>query len=146
MKGQILPGHHGVNKYDLIVIGAPTLTFYEVSGMESETPWVELPDRTQASGGEEAVGEFTVMHPMHHGVERAYMEAWLKAGRDPVTADYKRVATMVWTNIHGDVQAVWSLVGLGVSKRVLPDGEMANDGEMAGIEWTFKHDSIVPLP
>lgn len=145
MKGQILPGHHGVNKYELLVLGGPTLVFHEVSGMESETPWVDLPDRTQASGGEEAVGEFTVMQPMHHAIERAYMENWLLEGRDPVAPTYKRVATMIWTNIHGDTQAVWSLVGLGVSKRATPDAEMANDGEMAGIEWTFKYDSIVPI-
>lgn len=146
MKGQILPGHHGVNRYELLVLGAPPLVFHEVSGMESETPWVDLPDRTQATGGEEAVGEFTAMQPMHHAVERAYMEAWLQEGRDPVSPTYKKVATMIWTNIHGNVQAVWSLVGLGVSKRVLPDAEMSNDGEMASIEWTFKHDSIPPLP
>ena len=67
-------------------------------------------------------------------------------GNTGVSPDYKKVATMIWTNIHGTTQAVWSLVGLGVSKRVLPDAEMGNDGEMAGIEWTFKHDSVVPLP
>lgn len=146
MKGAILPGHVGVNRYELLVLGAPPLVFHEVSGMESETPWIELPDRTQASGGEEGVGEFTVMQPMHHAVERAYMEAWLRAGRDPVLPEYKKVATMIWTNIHGDVAAVWSLVGLAVSKRATPDAEMANDGEMAAIEWTFKYDSMDPLP
>ena len=146
MKGLILPGHVGVNRYELLVLGAPPLVFHEVSGMESETPFVELPDRTQASGGEETVGEFTVMQPMHHPVERVYMEEWLQEGRDPVAPTYKRVATMIWTNIHGNVTAVWSLVGLAVSKRGTPDAELANDGEMAAIEWTFKYDSMVPLP
>lgn len=146
MKGTILPGHIGVNRYELLVLGAPTLVFHEVSGMESETPWVELPDRTQASGGEATVGEFTVMQPMHHLVERAYMEEWYEESHDPVAPTYKRVATMVWKNIHGEVKGTWALIGLGVSKRVLPDGEMGNDGEMAAIEWTFKHDDIKPLP
>lgn len=146
MKGTILPGHVGVNRYELLVLGAPPLVFHEVSGMESETPFVELPDRTQASGGEEAVGEFTAMQPMHHTVERAFMELWLQEGRDPVSPIYKKVATMIWTNIHGEVAAVWSLVGLSVSKRSTPDAEMGNDGEMASIEWTFKYDSMVPLP
>lgn len=146
MKGAILPGHVGLNRYELLVLGAPPLVFHEVSGMESETPFVDLPDRTQATGGEEAPGEFTVMQPMHHTVERAYMEAWLRAGRHPVLPGYKKVATMIWTNIHGNVAAVWSLVGLGVSKRATPDGEMGNDGEMAALEWTFKYDSMDPLP
>lgn len=146
MKGTILPGHIGVNRYNLVVLGAPALVFHEVSGMESETPFVELPDRTQASGGEEGVGEFTVMQPMHHKVERAFMEVWLQEGRDPVTPTYKKVATMIWTDIHGVERTSWSLVGLAVSKRGTPDGEMANDGEMAAIEWTFKYDSMVPVP
>ncbi len=146
MKGQILPGHVGVNRYQLLVLGAPPLVFHEISEQESETPFVELPDRTQATGGEETVGEFTVQQPMHHKVERAFMEAWLVEGREPVSPDYKKVATMVWTNIHGDVAATWSLIGLAVSKRGGPAAEMANDGEMASLEWTFKYDSMVPIP
>ncbi|MHA1572425.1 MAG: hypothetical protein ACTSX8_00370 [Alphaproteobacteria bacterium] len=145
MKGTIQPGHVGKNRYELTVVGAPTLVFHEVAGLTSETPTVELPDRTQASGGEEAPGELTVMQPMHHATERAYMEAWLLAGRDPVAPGYKRDATMVWKNIHGVVTATWSLVGLFVSQRVTPDGEMANDGEMADIEWTLKYDATPPL-
>ncbi len=146
MKGAILPGHVGQNRYKLQIVGAPELVFTEVSGLESETTVVELPDRTQASGGEEMVGEITAQHPLHHGVERAYLEAWLVAGRDPVQPGYKRPATMTWINIHGEVAGVWSIVGMFCSKRVLPDAEMGNDGEMTTIEWTFKHDSCVPLP
>lgn len=146
MKGAILPGHAGQNRYKLQIVGARELVFTEVSGLESETTSVELPDRTQASGGEEMVGEITAQHPLHHKVERAYLEAWLKAGRDPVQPGYKRAATMTWIDIHGNVAGVWSIANMWASKRVLPDGEMANDGEMTTIEWTFKHDSCVPLP
>jgi len=147
MKGAIQPGHVGQNRYLLQVVGGPDpLTFTEVSGLESETTVVELPDRTQASGGEEMVGEITAMHPLHHKTERAYLEAWLVAGRDPVQPGYKRAATMTWINIHGEVAGVWDIRGIFCSKRTLPDAEMGNDGEMAQIEWTFKHDSCVPIP
>ena len=91
MKGTILPGHVGVNRYELLVLGVVPLVFHEVSGMESETPFV-------------------------------------------------------WKNIHGEPAATWALSGLAVSKRATPDAEMANDGDMAAIEWTFKYDSMIPLP
>jgi hypothetical protein len=146
MKGEIQPGHVGQNRFELLVLGAPKLVFVEMSEIESETPWVVLPDRTQASGGEEEPGEFTVQHPMHHKIERAFMEAWLQEGRDPVSPGYKKVATAIWYDIHGNVAGAWALTGLGVSKRSLPSGEKANEGEMATVEWTFKFDSAPPLP
>lgn len=146
MKGTIQPGHIGVNHYELIVVGAPPLVFTEISGFDSETTWVELPDRTQASGGEETVGEFTAMLPLHHTVERDYLDAWIQSGRDPVSPEYKKVATMLWKNIHGEVTSTFSLVGIACSKRTTPDAEMGNDGEMATNEYTFKYDSCVPLP
>lgn len=145
MKGKILPGHVGQNRYQLLV-GTQELTFTEVSGLESETTVVELPDRTQASGGEEMVGEITAMLPLHHEAERNYLEQWLIDSRDPVSPGYKRPATMLWFNIHGEVKGKWEILGMFCSKRVLPDAEMGNDGEMTQIEWTFKHDSCVPLP
>ena len=145
MKGQILPGHIGVNHFELKVLGFIPITLVEISGIESETTWVELPDRTQASGGEEMVGEFTGMLPAHHTTERAILDVWLQEGRDPVLPTYKKVGTLLLKDIHGEVKATYSLTGLAVSKRASPDLEMANDGEMASIEYTFKYDSVVPL-
>ena len=145
MKGQILPGHVGINHYELKVLGLIPITLTEISGIESETAWVELPDRTQASGGEEAVGEFTGMLPAHHTTERGVLDLWLQEGRDPVSPTYKKVATLLFKDIHGVTAVTYSLVSLAVSKRALPDLEMGNDGEMATIEYTFKYDSCEPV-
>ena len=147
MKGDIQSGHIGVNRFQLKVQPGPTtIIFTEITGMTSETPVVELPDRTQATGGEETVGEFTAMLPMHHDAERRFMDLWLQEGRDPVTPTYKRVGTMIFTNIENGKSVSYELIGLFISNRVLPDVDMLNDGEMAKIEYTFKYDSIIPLP
>ncbi len=147
MKGEIKAGHIGLNQFELkIQPGPTTIVFTEVSGMASETTSVELPDRTQATGGEETVGEFTAMLPMHHDVERIFMDVWHQEARDPVIPSYKRAGVMLFRNIHNDKTIAYALTGLYVSNRVLPDVDMANDGEMAKIEYTFKYDSIIPLP
>ena len=146
MKGEILPGHIGINHYELKVVGLDILTFTEISGLENETTWVELPDRTQASGGETLVGEFTGMLPSHHTTQMAILEAWLQEGKDPVSPTYKKTGTMLYKDIHGNVKMSREILGLAVSKRVDPDLEMANDGEMATPEWTFKYDDVKPLP
>jgi hypothetical protein len=146
MKGAILPGHIGINHYELKVSGLDILTFTEISGLENETTWVELPDRTQASGGETLVGEFTAMMPSHHKAEMAIMAAWHQESKDPVSPTYKKTGTMLYKDIHGNVTMARELIGLAVSKRVDPDLEMENDGEMATTEWTFKYDDVNPLP
>ena len=145
MKGQILPGHIGVNHYELTVLGLIPIVFTKISVIGSETTWVQLPDRTQASGGETVPGEFTATLPMHHTAERLLLDAWMQEGRDPVLPTYKKVATVQAKDIHGKVAASYSLVGLAVSKRDLPDFEMANDGEMAEATYTFKYDDVLPL-
>lgn len=146
MKGQIQDGHIGTNRFELKVLGGPDLVFTEISGIESETPVVDLPDRTQATGGEEAVGEFTAMLPMHHTVQILFMDVWLQEGRDPVTPTYKRVATLIHTNIENNKTVSYELIGLFVSKRATPDLDMASDGDLAKVEYTFKYDSVIRLP
>lgn len=146
MKGEILPGHIGINHYELKVVGLAPLMFTEISGLENETTWVELPDRTQASGGETLVGEFTAMMPSHHKTEMAIMEVWLNEGKDPVSPAYKKTATLLYKDIHGVVTMAREILGCAVSKRVDPDLEKANDGEMAATEWTFKYDDVKALP
>jgi hypothetical protein len=146
MKGEILPGHIGINHYELKVVGLIPLTFTEISGLENETTVVDLPDRTQASGGETLPSEFTAMMPSHHKTEMAIMDVWLQEGKDPVSPTYKKTATLLYKDIHGVVTMAREILGCFVSKRTDPDLEKANDGEMAATEWTFKADDIKPLP
>lgn len=145
MKGVIRPDHIPVNKYELRVLGAPSLVLYEVSGIEDELETTDLPDRTVASGGNRKSTEFTAMQPLHHTAEKAYMELWFRESQDPVSPSYKKAATLVHSSISGINSKSFQLVGVFPCKRKLPDLEMENEGEMAGIEWTFKADDILPL-
>ncbi|MGD9749382.1 MAG: hypothetical protein AB7W59_00140 [Acidimicrobiia bacterium] len=145
MKGVIRPDHIPVNKYELRVIGAPTLVLTEVSGIEDELETTDLPDRTVASGGNRKSVEFTIMQPMHHGPEVAYMETWYRESQDPVAPSYKKAGTLLHSSLSGITTRGYQLVGLFPSKRKLPDLEMENEGEIALIEWTMKADDILPL-
>jgi len=142
MKGAIQPDHIGVNKYELIVIGLPPLTFTAVSGIERELQTVDLPDRTTASGGGTNPVEFTADLPAHHIIQQAAMEAWFVEGQDPVSPTYKKVGTLVLKSGSGLVLRPFPLLGLYVSKRATPDLEMANEGELAIITWTLKADDM----
>ena len=145
MKGVIKADHIPANKYQLIVLGLPPLTPTEVSGLEDELQVVELPDRTQATGGNRTASEMTIMIPQHHTVERAAMELWFREAQEPVAPSYKKAATLIQQSNTGNIVANYSLVGVFISKRVLPDLEMQGDGEMAAIEYTLKVDDIIPL-
>lgn len=145
MKGQIKAGHIGVNHYEFKVVGVLPITFTTISGLVSETTAVELPDRTQASGGEELVGEFTAELPMHHTAEAVALDLWLAEGRDPVSPTYKKAATVISKDIHGDAKMTHAVVGCWVSKKETPELDMSNDGEMATITYTFKYDSVTRI-
>ena len=146
MKGQILPGHIGVNKYQLKVAGLVDVLFTEISEIASETTVVELPDRTQASGGEETVNTFTATLPAHHSVDVNICDVWLQESRDPVLPTYKKAATLIEQNIHGEAKLSHAFVGLWISQKQLSAKELGNDGEMATITYTFNYDSVVRLP
>jgi len=145
MKGAILGDHIPLNKYQLIVLGMPELIFTEISGLEEELETVDLPDRTVASGGQTKTLEFTATLPAHHLIMQAAMELWFVEGRDPVASTYKKTATLILKSISGSTFRTYSLIGLFVCKRATPDLEMANEGEMATIEWTFKADQMLPI-
>jgi hypothetical protein len=145
MKGQILEGHIGVNHYEMKVLGLIPFTFTNISGLTSETTVVELPDRTQASGGEEMVGEFTAQMPAHHEAEVAALDIWLQEGRDPVLPTYKKAATIISKDIHGAAKLTHGASGLWISKKETPELSMENDGDMAIVTYTFKYDSLVRL-
>jgi hypothetical protein len=145
MKGAIKPDHMATNKYELLVLGLPPLTPTEISGLEDELQTTELPDRTRASGGNRGPSEMEITLPMHHLVEQAAMELWYKESQDPVVPSYKKVATLLHKSISGAVLRTYSLIAVFPTKRVLPDLEMSNEGEMAVVKWTLSVDDILPV-
>lgn len=145
MKGAIQADHIPVNKYQLLILGMPPLTPTEVSGLEDELQTAEMPDRTRVSGGNRGPSEFTIMLPEHHLVEQAAMEAWFRESQDPVLPTYKKVGSMVSQSISGNTTVTKSLVGVFPTKRVMPDREMENEGELALVEWTLSVDDILPI-
>lgn len=145
MKGVLNSDHIPVNNYQLLILGMPPLTFTEISGIEEELEVAELPDRTVASGGNTKPVEFTGKIPMHHMAEQAAMELWFAQCQDPVLPGYKKPATLVHKSITGNVLRTYSMIGLFPTKRALPDLEMGNEGEMAGVTWSFRADDILPI-
>ena len=145
MKGAIKPDHMPVNKYDVRIMNFVTLTAVEVSGIEDELQTNELPDRTVVSGGNRGPTEFSIKIPMHHTVERAAMEAWYIECQDPVSPGYKKIANLVHKSISGQANATYTLNGVFIKKRTLPDLEMANEGEMATVEYMMSADDVLPL-
>jgi len=145
LKGSVLPDHIPVNNYEMIVVGLPRIFFVTVSGIEEELQVVNLPDRTQASGGNTLPVEFTASNMMHHSVERAALEIWFKQGQDPVDPLYKKAAMLIHKTLSGSPNGRFALTSIFISKRKLPDLDKNNDGEPAMIEWTFKADDILPL-
>jgi hypothetical protein len=145
MKGDINSDHIPVNKYQLLVVGLPPLTCTEIGGLEDELVTTELPDHTVVTGGQHMASEFTIMLPEHHIAEQAAMEAWFAESTDPVLPSYKKAATLIASSISGNIVVSKSLIGVFPKKRVMPDREMANEGEMALVEWTLNVDQILPL-
>lgn len=145
MFGDIKPDHIATNKYQLLVLGLPPLVCVEVSGLEDEINTTELPDKTVASGGQHSASEFSIMIPEHHLVEQAAMELWFTESTDPVLPTYKKAATLITFSISGLTTVTKSLIGVFPKKRVLPDREMTNEGEIALVEWALNVDKILPL-
>jgi hypothetical protein len=145
MKGEIQPDHIPVNKFQLRVVGLADLAPVTVSGIEEELNTADLPDRTRASGGQKNAGEFEIGIPVHHTVEMVAMELWFKEGQDPVTPTYKKPCTLVMTSISGQRSRNYTLVGVFVTKRALPDLDKANEGELAVAMWTLSYDDIIPI-
>ena len=145
MKGAILAEHMPTNRYSLAILNFVTLTATEISGLEDELETVELPDRTRVTGGNRGASEFTVMIPMHHTVEVAAMELWFVQCQDPVAPDYKKVGTLTHKSISDQAARAYTLSGMFITKRKLPDLEMAGEGEMGTIEFTISVDDILPI-
>ena len=145
MKGVIDPDHMPINNFQLSFLGIVDLTPTEVGGLEDELQTTDLPDRTRASGGNRGPSELTIMLPMHHTVEQAAMEVWYRESQDPVLPTHKKVGTLRHSSISGQNNRSFTLNGAFPTKRVLPDLELENEGEMAGVEWTISVDDIIPI-
>lgn len=145
MKGTIQNDHMPLNKFQLLVAGLPPLTLVTMSGIEDELQTVDMPDRTVASGGNRGMVEFTGAIPAHHLIEQSAMEIWFAECQDPVSPTYKKIGTLIMQSITGTVLRSFSMDGLFLSKRALPEFDMNNEGEMAVIEWTFRADNVLPL-
>jgi len=144
MKGVIQPDHIGRNKYEMTVIGLPPIVFTSLTGLEDELQTTDLPDRTRATGGNRGMAEIVGMHPAHHQLEEAALEVWFRESQDPVSPTYKKVAALTMKSISGLTVRTFTLLGMFPRKRKLPDVEMANEGELAQVEWTFSVDDILP--
>ncbi len=145
LKGIIQPNHAPLNNFEVFILGLPPIVFITVAGLEEELETVDLPDRTTASGGNTKPVEWTGTTMLHHTVERLALEAWFKEGQDSVTSTYKKIGTLLSRGIQNNVHATYTLPGLYIMKRVIPDFDKANEGEPAMLEWTFKADDIIPV-
>ena len=145
IKAVLNPDHIPTNKYQLIIVGMPAITFTTISGMELEVDMVDLPDRTRATGGNPKAVEFTAEMPMHHAIELAAMEIWMEEAQDPVSLTYKKAGTLIMTSGSGDIIKTYSMIGIFCSKRKLPDLSFESEGDMAVVEWTFQVDTLLPI-
>jgi len=145
MKGTIKPDHIGVNNYSLKVLGLLELTAVKISGLEDELESVALPDRTNASGGNRKSTSFEMEIPAHHKEEIAIMEIWFRESQDPVLPTYKKPAVLKHLSLSKASSLDYTLVGLFPMKRMLPDLDMANEGDMAVVKWSMSVDDILPI-
>ncbi|KKN36512.1 hypothetical protein LCGC14_0772980 [marine sediment metagenome] len=145
IKGTIQQDHIQVNKFQLLVASLPPILFTTISGIEEELDTVELPDRTPQTGGRAKPVEFDATQPMHHSLERAAMDAWLRECTDPVSPFHKKIGTLIMESQTTIVKASFALLGLFVFKRATPDLDLENDGEMAMITWSFKAADLTRL-
>ena len=145
MKGTLQNDYIPVNKYSLKVIGLIDLTVLKMSGLEEEIETVNLPDRTMVSAGYRKPTEFTMEVPAHHAAEQAALELWYRESQDPVSPTYKKPCTLIMDSRSGENGRSFTLSNVWPKKRKMPDLDMANDGDLATIEWTMSVDDIIPI-
>jgi len=144
MKGVILPDHIPLCNFQLIILGAPLITFTAMDGLEEELEKATMPDRTVASGGNTKATEWTADHPMHHTIEDVFLEAWFQEGQDPVLPTYKKPVTLLLNSISRLQTRSFNLFGTFAFKRSTPRLEMSNEGEIYLKTWSFSTDRIFP--
>jgi hypothetical protein len=82
---------------------------------------------------------------MHHLAEQLALEGWFKEGQDPITPTYKKAGSLLHKSGTGKTIRSYSLIGLWISKRVTPELDMENEGEMATVTYTFQWDDVLPI-
>lgn len=144
LKGTIRPDHINKNKYKLIIPGLPNIVFTTTDSIEEALDVVDLPDRTKASGGNTQPVEFTAKVPLHHDDEQRALEAWFLMCQDPVLPSYKRNAILIYISNSSLFLKSYTLKGLFITGRTLPDNAMDDEGAMQETEWKFSADQIIP--
>ena len=144
IKGTIQANHVQLNKYELAVIGLPTLVITAISGIEEELDVSEMPDRTRVSGGRTKPVEYDITIPLHHTLEQLALEQWFEQCKDPVDPEHKKLGTLTLFNQSGDPLVSFTLPDTFPTKRGLPDLELDNDGEMAAAVWSMSSDDVIP--
>lgn len=143
LKGAILSGHIPVSKFKFLFLGVPPLTIIKEGGFEEELEVAEMPDRTVHSSGQTKATELVVEIPMHHSIEQAAMEVWYAMSKDPVVPGYKRDGTLIHESVSVvGLPVVYALHGTFPKKRKVPEMDMANEGDMAVVEWTLSVDDV----
>lgn len=143
--GTISPDHMPLNKYELLIVGMPKITFTTVGSFTDATTEASLPDGTVASGGKTAPVEFTVTVPRHHLVDIALMDNWKKQGHDPVDKNYKKTGTLISYSGSGEIFKSETLIGLWCRDKSTPEFDMGNDGEMAVNSYVMRADKVEPI-
>ena len=145
LKGKIKADHMPVNLVQLNVPGLGAITAVTVGAIEEALERVVLPDRTAASGGQTQPVEFSITVPMHHDVEVRTLDLWYEEGKEPVSPTYKKTGTIRWPSLSGRKKRGYTLAGLFVSGRNLPEGDMSNEGEAAMIEYAMSADVVLAI-
>lgn len=147
MKGVIEPDHVPINKFKFLVIGLlgpPYLTPVSISGVEEESEWTDLPDLTVAALGRTKAIEFSIGIPMHHREEQIALELWMIESREPQLPTYKKPCVLTHSTLSGSDHS-YVFTDAFPTRRALPTLNMADDGTMAVVTWTFKASLVMPL-
>lgn len=143
--GTIQPDIMPANKFELIVVGMPTITPTTVSEMTDATTESALPDGSVVSGGKTQPVEFTITIPRHHLVEIMAMDNWKKQGEDPIDPGYRKTGTLITFSGTGREFKSESLINLWCRDKGTPALDMANDGEMTVNSYVMRADRIIPV-
>ena len=146
MKGEVLPDHIRANKYLLVVVGLPPITFVAIDGIEEVLTTVNMPDRTVRSGGVTDPIEFNADTLMHHKVEQAALEAWYESAQDPIVSPtYQKNGVLSYLSgslING---AAFMIKNMFPRRRRTGDVSKEDEGREVRVTWSFAADSMDPL-
>jgi hypothetical protein len=140
-KGAVAANHIPVNNFQMLV-GEKNLFFVSLTMPELETETIDLPDRTQASGGNVLPSEAVGSIMGHHSGDVSYLETWRKQGIGNVPTTYKRTVTVTESGIDGKTARKQTWSGVRIKKVKKTDKDLADPGAPAMYEYTFGIDSV----